>query len=30
MADNIKQQVEQLKRGTVEIFNEKELAQRLD
>jgi len=29
MADNIKQQVEQLKRGTVEIFNENELAQRL-
>jgi tyrosyl-tRNA synthetase len=30
MADNIKQQVEQLKRGTVEVFNENELAQRLD
>jgi tyrosyl-tRNA synthetase len=29
MSENIKQQVEQLKRGTVEIFNEDELAERL-
>jgi tyrosyl-tRNA synthetase len=29
MAENIKQQLEQLKRGTVEIFNEDELAERL-
>lgn len=29
MSENIKQQVEQLKRGTVEIFNENELAERL-
>jgi tyrosyl-tRNA synthetase len=29
MTDTIKQQVEELKRGTVEIFNEKELAERL-
>jgi tyrosyl-tRNA synthetase len=29
MADDIKVQVEQLKRGTVEIFNEKELGERL-
>jgi tyrosyl-tRNA synthetase len=29
MSENIKEQVEQLKRGTVEIFNENELADRL-
>ncbi|MGB8226715.1 MAG: tyrosine--tRNA ligase [Sedimentisphaerales bacterium] len=29
MSENIKEQVEQLKRGTVEIFNENELAERL-
>ena len=29
MAENISKQVEQLKRGTVEIFNEGELAERL-
>jgi tyrosyl-tRNA synthetase len=29
MSENIKEQVEQLKRGTVEIFNEGELAERL-
>jgi tyrosyl-tRNA synthetase len=29
MSENIKQQVEQLKRGTIEIFNEDELAERL-
>ena len=29
MIDSIKEQVEQLKRGTVEIFNEKELGERL-